>query len=130
MKKGDKLGDVLYFLEIKDLRNTAVLLGTYPSLRGAVKTASEVVVNMDNYSKVYREYTAMHGVFAGVYFAQNPNGSPIDKGSRHLFVVIHSSKIQHSDADDLKAKKQQMTKAHFSRLPGYTDAFPESGSNS
>lgn len=129
MKKGEKISDTIYFLEVKDLRNIPVLLGTSRSLREAVQLASDVVVDMDNYSKVYRESTAMNGVFAGVYFARNQKGSPIAKPNSHLVVLIHSSKVQHSDEQDLKTKIEQAEHAHFSRLPSYNDVFPESNPN-
>lgn len=130
MKKGEKLSDTLYFLEVKDLRNIPVVLGTSRSLRDAVKLASQYVVNMDNYSKVYREATALNGVFAGVYFARNQAGSPVSKPNSHLLVIIHSSKVQHSDEQDLMTKLDQAKYAHSSRLPGFTDAFPKTGSSS
>lgn len=125
MKKGEKVRDVIYFLEIKDLSNNPIYLSTSPSLRGVVKLAAQVVSNMDSYSKVYREFSELDGVFAGVYFALNPHQTLISKGSRHLFVIIRSSKVQHIGAEDLHDKLTNIQHTHFSRLPGYSDAFPD-----
>lgn len=90
MKKGEKLSETLYFLEIKDLYNKPVTLVTARSLRDAVNYASEFVLNMDNYQKVNRQFREMDGAFVGVYFTRKPNEQP--RFTTHLIVLIHSSK--------------------------------------
>lgn len=110
MKKGEKLSDTLYFVEIKDLRNQPVMLGTSRSLREAVSAVSMFVEKMDTYSKVYREFTAMSGVFASVYYGLNP------KRSRHLFVIIHSSKVEYSDDKERTSKMDMITSEQERRI--------------
>lgn len=111
MKKGEKLSETAYFLEIKDLRNIPVSIGTYRSLRDAVKWASEYVQNMDNYPKVRREAAALGGVFAGVYFAKHDG-----KVSSHLLVLIRSSKIEYSDKQDLANQLDAISELHSERI--------------
>lgn len=83
MKKGSKLNDTQYFLEIRDLQYRPVYLGGGLSLREAVRLTSEHVTDMDNYSKVYRELKAMQGAFIGLYFAQLGKKEPTK-----VFVLI------------------------------------------
>lgn len=111
MKKGEKLLATAYFLEIKDLRNIPVSIGTYRSLRDAVKWASEYVQNMDNYPKVRREAAALGGVFAGVYFAKHDR-----KASSHLLVLIRSSKIEYSDKQDLANQLDAISEQQSERI--------------
>ena len=82
MKKGTKLSDSQYYLEIKDLQYRPIYsLGGIFSLREAVRLAAEHVQDMDNYAKVYRELKAMHGAFVGHYLLPG-------KKVRHAFMII------------------------------------------
>ena len=83
MKKGTKLADVQYFLEIKDLQYQPVYWAGGLSLREAVRLASNHVMNMDTYSKVYRELRAMQGAYAGLFFAPRGEKKPLT-----VFVLI------------------------------------------
>ncbi len=90
MKKGTKLTDTYYYLEIKDLQNRVLFLAAFHSLREAVDIASNHVTGMDNYAKVYRELKAMQGAFTGVYFG-------IVEGftkPRHAFVTISHFELE------------------------------------
>ena len=83
MKKGSKLADVQYFLEIKDLQYQPFYLAGGLSLREAVRLASQHVTDMDTYSKVYRELRAMQGAYAGLFFSLQGEKKPIT-----VFVLI------------------------------------------
>lgn len=70
MKKGSKLREIGYFLEIKDLRNRNwVTPSACRSLREAVEEAAQEVQDMDNYLKVYRECKASNGVYISTFFS-------------------------------------------------------------
>ena len=104
MKKGQKLLESAYVLQVKDIHNKTVGGGVCRSLRQAVVMASEYVAEMHNYAKVYREFTVMRGAYAGVFFAKY-NGKPSElalmgrKPSKHLFVLINQTYLQPSDID-------------------------------
>jgi hypothetical protein len=99
VKKGQKLLGNAYILQIKDIHNKTVGGGVCRSLRQAVMLAGEYVIDMDNYAKVYREFTLMRGAYAGVFFAKY-NGRPSElalmgrKPSKHLFVLVNHTYLQ------------------------------------
>lgn len=86
MKKGAKLKDTQYFLEIKDLEYKPIFLASVHSLREAVSIASKHVTNMDHYAKVLRELKALNGAFIGMYFAPAEGTEAL----RHAFVLIRA----------------------------------------
>jgi hypothetical protein len=102
MKKGEKLSEIVYFLEIKDLYNKPVTLATCRSLRDAVGYASEFVRDMDNYQKVNRDFRSVDGAFVGVYFARKPNDYA--RFTTHLIVLIHSSKVELAENQTINDK--------------------------
>jgi hypothetical protein len=98
MKKGEKLLEKVHLLQIKDIHNKTVGGGLCRSLRQAVLLASQYVAEMDNYPKVYREYTLMKGAYAGVFFAKYKDDRELlsavgRKPSKHLFVLIKEAAL-------------------------------------
>lgn len=93
MKKGIKLTDSQYYLEIKDLQYRPIFsLGGIHSLREAVRLAAEHVNDMDNYAKVYRELKAMQGAFVGAYLLPG-------KKVRHAFLIIAAYELTNPITD-------------------------------
>ncbi|RZJ94648.1 MAG: hypothetical protein EOO60_02590 [Hymenobacter sp.] len=96
MKKGAQTQQKAFLVQVKDIHNKTVGGGLCRSLRQAVVMATELVSDMDNYSKVYREFTLMKGAYAGVFFAKYKD-SPAHlaavgrKPSKHLFVLINAA---------------------------------------
>ena len=89
MKKGSKLREHDYLLEISDLDNHhCVIPTTYKSLRQAVADASVFVSDMDSYLKVYRDFTAMDGAYVGVFFSKVEA-----KPKRHFIIKITASEL-------------------------------------
>jgi hypothetical protein len=89
MKKGAKLREDNYLLEISDLDNYQCTIPTsYKSLRQAVADASIFVSDMDSYLKVYRDFTAMNGAYVGVFFSKVEA-----KPRRHFIVKITASEL-------------------------------------
>jgi len=89
MKKGAKLKEDGFLVEISDLDNnycSAPL--TTNSLRQAVSYAAEVVPGMDNYLKVYRDFTAMKGAYVAV-FVRSFDDAP----DEHTIVKIRSFEV-------------------------------------
>jgi hypothetical protein len=104
MKKGEKLLEKAYLLQVKDIHNKTVGGGICRSLRQAVITASNYVVEMDNYSKVHREFTLMKGAYAGVFFSKSKaKESELAimgrKPSQHLFVLIKEAILPSVEID-------------------------------
>lgn len=89
MKKGAKLMEDGYLVEISDLDNNYLSApGMYNSLRQAVAYAAEKVPTMDNYLKVYRDFTAMQGAYISV-FVQTFEDAPAE----HTIVKIRSFEV-------------------------------------
>lgn len=106
MKKGEKLLEKSYLLQVKDLRNKTVGGGKCRSLRQAVITASEYVDGMDTYSKVHREFNIMNGAYAGVFYAKGKPDRKLlalvgRKPSKHLFVLIHEAEVESDNQQDI-----------------------------
>lgn len=130
MKKGIKLTDSQYYLEIKDLQYRPIFsLGGIHSLREAVRLAADHVQDMDNYAKVYRELKAMQGAFVGAYLLPG-------KKVRHAFLIIAAYELTNPITDielvdeaeqiEMEASKRRYM-VEFTH-PG--DNGPEPGSNS
>lgn len=121
MKKGAKLTEDGYLLQITDLDgNGEDNAGTYRSLRQAVADASKDVPGMDNYLKVYRDFTAMQGAYVGVFLT--PSDEPSAKPAHTLvrirsFQVYTAEGIAHAEAQ-MKRLSENEGKARQRRRPG------------
>lgn len=91
MKKGAKLMEDGYLVEISDLDNNywCAPMSTN-SLRRAVSYAAENVQGMHSYLKVYRDFTATNGAYVAVFLAssENPEAKP-----EHIIVKIRSFEV-------------------------------------
>lgn len=105
MKKGTKLSDVTYFLEIREMSHNPVYLTSGPSLRELVRAAAAHVPTMDNYSKVYREMRVQLGVYMGLFVLIPATGRPF-----HVNVTITSSHISQADYDRFHALVETLPK--------------------
>jgi hypothetical protein len=105
MKKGTKLTDVDYFLEVRDLSHNPVHLSTGTSLRELVRLAAEHVPSMDNYSKVYREMRVQLGVYIGLFVLVSAGQLPM-----HVVVIIRSSSVSPADLERFHAHAQSLPK--------------------
>lgn len=90
MKKGSKVSDREYYLEIRELNHKPIYLATVPSLREAVRLATSYVPNMDNHSKVYRQMQHNLRVYIGIFLLSH-SGKPL-----HVVVAITTA---HDEAD-------------------------------
>jgi hypothetical protein len=123
MKKGAKLMEAGYLLQITDLDgNGDENSGTFRSLRQVVEHAAKEVPGMDNYLKVYRDFTAMQGAYVGVFLT--PSDEPSLK-SAHILVRIRSFQvytaegIAHAEAQ-MKRLSENEGKARQRRRPSST----------
>lgn len=98
MKKGTKLSDVTYFLEIRELSHNPIYLTSGSSLRELVHAAAAHVPTMDNYSKVYREMRVQLGVYMGLFVVVPDTGNPF-----HANVIIRSNHVSQADYDRFHA---------------------------
>jgi hypothetical protein len=105
MKKGTKLTDVDYFLEVRDLSHKPIHLSTGTSLRELVRLATEHVPSMDSYSKVYREMRSHLGVYLGLFVLVPAGQVPF-----HVVVTILSSSISPADLERFHAHAQSLPK--------------------
>lgn len=103
MKKGDKLREIGYFLEIKDVRHSQWV---YPiscrSLREAVEESANYVQDMDNYLKVYRHCNAAGGVYISTFLSIPTETNP----ARTLIVQITAYELL--TPEELKAAMEYM----------------------
>jgi hypothetical protein len=104
MKKGSKLIDVSYSVEIRDLASNTPFSTSGSSLRELLKVVTNFVPTMDNYSKVYREMRTHVGVYVGLFTLPSPG-----KKLRQVVVTISSDTISQADIDRFHA--------HASTLP-------------
>jgi hypothetical protein len=109
MKKGSKLIDVTYSVEIKDLSSNIPFSTSGSSLRELLKVITNYVPTMDNYSKVYREMRTHVGVYMGHFTLPSPG-----KKVRQVVVTISSDTISQADIDRFHA--------HASTLPELTSS--------
>ena len=97
MKKGEKLREIGYFLEIKDVRNRDWV---YPipcrSLREAVEEAARYVQDMDNYLKVYRQCKDSGGVYICSFQSIPTDAKP----ARLVIVQITAYQLLNSEEID------------------------------
>ncbi len=90
MKKGSKVSDREYHLEIRELSHKPIHLASVTSLREAVRLATSFVPNMDTHSKVYREMRDNLRVYIGLFLLSH-SGKPM-----HVVVTITTA---HDEAD-------------------------------
>jgi ribosomal protein L13 len=104
MKKGTKITDKEYFLEIRELSHKPIHLASPISLREAVRVAAQFVPNMDTHSKVYREMRSRLGVYIGIFlvsYAEKP---------LHLVVTI-TTPAEAADIERFHALAETLPKA-------------------
>lgn len=94
MKKGTKLNDVTYSVEIKELTYDIPFSTSGSSLRELLKVITAYVPIMDNYSKVYREMRNHVGVYMGLFTLPSPG-----KKLRQVVVTISTDTISQDDID-------------------------------
>ena len=107
MKKGSKLSDITYSVEIRDLDRAIPVTASSTSLRELLRVITEYVPTMDNYSKVYREMRYHVGVYMGLFTLPLPG-----KKHRQVVVTIMSDTTTEADIDRYHA--------YAATLPQYT----------
>ncbi len=98
MKKGSKLSDISYSVEIRDLDHNTPITASGPSLRELLRVITGYVPTMDNYSKVYREMRDHVGVYMGLFTLPSPG-----RKLRQVVVTITSDTITQADIDRFHA---------------------------
>lgn len=92
MKKGAKLTDSIYTLEIRTLSRKHLFKDQHHSLRELVQRAARYVPDLAGYSKVYRFMREHVGVYAGLYV------SPLTPETvAHVLVTITSDAVSEAD---------------------------------
>lgn len=109
MKKGSKINDITYKVEIRDLSLNIPFSTSGSSLRELLKVITAYVPTMDNYSKVYREMRTHVGVYMGLFTLPSPG-----KKVRQVVVTISSDTISQDDIDRFHA--------HAATLPQLTSS--------
>ena len=107
MKKGSKLSDITYRVEIRYLDRTIPVTTSNSSLRELLRVITEHVPIMDNYSKVYREMRHHVGVYMGFFTLPVPG-----RKYRQVVVTIMSDTTTEADIDRFHA--------YAATLPQYT----------
>jgi hypothetical protein len=107
MKKGSKLSDINYSVEIRDLDRPIPTTFSGSSLRDLLRQIADSVPTMDNYSKVYREMRYHVGVYMGLFTLPVPGKKP-----RQVVVTIMSDTTTEADIDRFHA--------YAATLPQYT----------
>lgn len=92
MKKGSKLADNDYEVEITDLALKTPFKASSNSLRELLKLIKTHVPSMDTYSKVYREMRVNVGVYIALFTMPLP-------GKKIRRVVVHITSSNITDAD-------------------------------
>lgn len=92
MKKGSKVIENAYEVEITDLAFSSSFKATSSSLRELIRMIQNYVPPMDTYSKVYREMRENVGVFIGLYTWPLP-------GRKIRRVVVHITSAIVTEAD-------------------------------
>lgn len=92
MKKGSKLSEQSYEVEITDLSHSSSFKSTSNSLRELIRMVQTYVPPMDTYSKVYREMRENVGVFMALYTWPLP-------GRKIRRVVVHITSAIINEAD-------------------------------
>lgn len=92
MKKGSKLAENNYSVEITDLGFKTPFTASGNSLRELVKLIKTHVPTMDTYSKVYREMRENVGVYISLFTLPIP-------GKKIRQVVVHITSANITDAD-------------------------------
>ncbi len=98
MKKGSKVGDYAYEVEITDLAINAPFKSSGNSLRELIKLIKTSVPVMDTYSKVYREMRENVGVYIALFTMPLPG-----KKIRRVVVQITSTNITDADIERFHA---------------------------
>jgi hypothetical protein len=99
MKKGSKLGDYAYEVEITDLAFSVPFKASSNSLRELIKMIETHVPVMDTYSKVYREMRENVGVYIALFTMPLPG-----KKIRRVVVHITSANITAADIERFHAR--------------------------
>jgi hypothetical protein len=99
MKKGTKLADTVYSLEIKSLTRKPAFTSEGSSLRELVRLVSEIVPSMDTHSKVYREMRDNVGVYMGLFVLPVQKKKP-----RHVVVTITTNNVSEADYERFYAR--------------------------
>jgi hypothetical protein len=111
MKKGSKLSDITYHVEIRDLSSKIPFTTSGSSLRELLKVISNHVPTMDNYSKVYREMRTHVGVYMG-HFTLPTSGKQV----RQVVVTISSDTVSQADIDRFHAHASELPRLNPSEL--------------
>ena len=98
MKKGSKLVENAYEVEITDLAFNSSFKATSSSLRELIKMIKTYVPPMDTYSKVYREMRQHLGVYIALFTMPLPG-----KKIRRVVVHITSTNITEADIERFHA---------------------------
>lgn len=99
MKKGSKLSEQSYEVEITDLSHTTSFKATSNSLRELIRMVQTYVPPMDTYSKVYREMRESLGAFMALYSWPLPG-----RKIRRVVVHITSAIITEADIERFHAR--------------------------
>jgi hypothetical protein len=99
MKKGSKLGDYAYEVEITDLSLKTPFKSSSNSLRELIKLIKTHVPIMDTYSKVYREMRENLGVYVSLFTLPLPG-----KKVRQVVVHITSANVTEEDLERFHAR--------------------------
>lgn len=98
MRKGSKLSDISYRMEIRELGQNTPITASSSSLRDLLRVIIPYVPTMDNYSKVYREMRDHIGVYMGLFTLPSPG-----RKLRQVVVTIESDTITQADIDRFHA---------------------------
>lgn len=111
MKKGSKLSDITYTVEIRDLTYAVPFSTSGSSLRELLKVITSYVPTMDNYSKVYREMRTHVGVYMGLFTLPSAG-----KKLRQVVVTISCDTISQADIDRFHAYAATLPQLNLSEL--------------
>lgn len=99
MKKGSKLAENNYSVEITDLGFNSPFAASGNSLRELVKLVKTLVPTLSTYSKIYREMQENLGVYIALYTLPMPN-----KKIRQVVVQIKSLNVTSEDIERFHAR--------------------------
>lgn len=112
MKKGSKLNENAYEVEITDLALKTPFRASSSSLRELIRLIKTHVPSMDTYSKVYREMRHNVGAYIALFTIPLPG-----KKIRRVVVQITTSNITDEDLERFHAR--------LATLPSSSQESPE-----